>query len=158
MANTDNGNIRFFKTEVGKWRWIMFDVDQSFRQASHNTVAAHLNPAGTGSMNRFPTTLINGLLKNPGFKDKFLSRFAWQMKNIWAADVVNAHIDRFVSAIGTEMKRDCARWEREYSVWENAVQSLRDFIGERNGYLEKYVKSYFKLNDSDMKKYGFDAV
>ena len=113
MANTDNGNIRFYKTEVGKWRWIMFDVDQSFRQSNHNTVAAHLNPAGTGSMNRFPTTLINGLLKNQGFKDKFLKRFAWQMKNIWDADVVNAHIDLFVSAIGEEMKRDCARWERE---------------------------------------------
>lgn len=156
MANTDNGNIRFYKIDGDKWRWIMFDVDQSFRYADDKTVAAHLNPNGTGSMDRFPTRLINGLLKNKDFKKKFLERFAWQLENIWDPQVVNAHIDTYVELIGEEMKRDTARWGREYSVWEDGVQVLRDFIAKREAILVAQVQSYFSLSDSEMIAYGFD--
>ncbi len=156
MANTDNGNIRFYKIDGDKWRWIMFDVDQSFRYADDKTVAAHLNPNGTGSMDRFPTRLINGLLKNPDFKKKFLERFAWQLENIWAPEKVNAHIDTYVDLIGEEMKRDTARWGREYSVWEDGVEVLRSFIAKREANLVSQVQSYFSLSDAEMISYGFD--
>ena len=73
IANSDNGNIKFFKAGDGKWRWIMYDVDQAFKFPTNPTVQEHLNPAGTGSSDRFPTTLINALLKNDDFKEAFIS-------------------------------------------------------------------------------------
>ena len=155
IANTDNGNIKFFRTDGGKWTWIYYDVDQSFATYTHDTVAAHLNPAGTGSMNRFSTTLINGLLRNAGFREQFLRRFAWQMENVWAPERVLAAIDAYEEAIGPEMQRDCAKWGRTFSDWQNHVENLRTFASQRPGRLLPLIKSYFSLSDSQMREYGF---
>lgn len=155
IANTDNGNIKFFRTDGGKWTWIYYDVDQSFTTYTHNTVAAHLNPAGTGSMNRFSTTLINGLLRNAGFREQFLRRFAWQMENVWAPERVVAAIDAYAQAIRPEMQRDCAKWNHNISDWQRHVENLRTFATERPSRLLPMIKSYFSLSDAEMRAYGF---
>lgn len=155
IANTDNGNIKFFRTDGGKWTWIYYDVDQSFATYTHNTVAAHLNPAGTGSMNRFSTALINGLLRNTEFRDKFLRRFAWQMENVWAPERVVAAIDAYAQAIQPEMRRDCEKWNHTFSDWQRHVENLRTFATERPDKLLPMIKSYFSLSDADMRAYGF---
>ncbi|MBP5230460.1 MAG: CotH kinase family protein [Clostridia bacterium] len=155
ICNTDNGNIKFFKTTNGKWTWIMYDVDQSFRSADFNTVAEHLNPNGTGSMDRFSTLLINRLLKNQTFKDKFLTRFGWQLTNVWNPENVNKAVDSIYEQIQPEMARDTVRWENSYSDWEAQVRAIRTFANTRTAYVLKHVQSYFKLTDAQMKSYGF---
>ncbi len=155
ICNTDNGNIKFFKTTEGKWTWIFYDVDQSFRSANFDTVAEHLNKNGTGSMDRFSTALINGLLQNAEFKDKFLRRFAWQIQNVWSPERVNAAIDEYYAAIQPEMKRDCVKWGLTYENWEENVQALRSFANTRAKYVVSFVKSYFGLSDAEMQSYGF---
>ena len=155
IANTDNGNIKFFRTDGGKWTWIYYDVDQSFTTYTHNTVAAHLNPAGTGSMNRFSTALINGLLRNREFRDKFLRRFAWQMENVWAPERVVAAIDAYERAIQPEMQRDCEKWDHSYADWQRHVNNLRTFARERPDRLLPMIKAYFSLSDAEMRQYGF---
>ena len=157
IANTDNGNIKFGKAEGGKWRWIMYDVDQSFRDPANKTLSAHLNPSGTGSGNRFPTTLINALLKNSSFKDKFLRRFAWQLNNIWTPEHVLPYIDAFSDMIASDMVRDCEKYGKSYSEWKSHVESLRTFINSRAENLKSQAQAYFSLTDSDMVKYGFYA-
>ncbi len=155
IANTDNGNIRFFTYEGGKWRWIMYDVDQSFRAAYFDTVADHLNPNGTGGGDKFSTRLINSLLKNPEFKKMFLTRMAWQMNNVWTVENVNAYIDEFAGMIQNDVARDRARWDRDYESWVTAVDSLRSFIKARGAYMLEDVQNYFSLTDSQMREYGF---
>lgn len=155
ICNTDNGNIKFFKTTEGKWTWIMFDVDQSFRSADYNTVSEHLNPAGTGSLDRFSTLLINRLLKNDSFKDKFLKRMGWQLTNVWSPANVNAAVDAIYEQIKPEMPRDCQKWDSTMAKWEEQVQAIRDFANIRVSYVVKHAKSYFKLSDEQMKAYGF---
>lgn len=155
IANTDNGNIKFFCTSEGKWTWIYYDVDQSFITYTHNTVAAHLNPGGTGSMNRFSTALINGLLRNAGFRDRFLRRFAWQMENVWAPERVVAAIDSYEQAILPEMQRDCEKWNHTFSDWQRHVENLRTFATKRPSNLLPMIKSYFSLSDAEMRNYGF---
>ncbi len=156
IANTDNGNIRFFTYEGGKWRWIMYDVDQSFRSANYDTIAEHLNPKGTGGGDNFSTRLINALMKNPEFKEKFLREMAYQLENVWNEKNVNAYVDEFSQLIADEMPRECQRWEKDYDAWVNSVKSLRTFAKNREAYVIKYVKSYFSLSDSQMKEYGFN--
>ncbi len=157
IANTDNGNIRYYKTDEndGKWRWIMFDVDWSFAGPTHNTVAAHLNPAGTGSYNRFSTTLINGLLKNPQFKEDFLRRMAWQLENIWTDENVYGRIEEMKSLIQHDMRRDCEKWGRTYGNWENHVDNLAAFQKYRPNEIYKHIKNYFTLTDAEMAELGF---
>lgn len=155
IGNTDNGNIRFFTYEGGKWRWIMYDVDHAFRTASYNTVSEHLNPAGTGSANMFSTRLINALLKNPDFKRKFLEETAYQLNNVWTSENINTYVDEFKGMIVNDIGKDCTRWNRNYSTWESSVESLKTFGKTREKYIIQYVKDYFSLSDSEMRSYGF---
>lgn len=157
IANTDNGNIKFFRAGEGKWTWIYYDVDQSFTSYTFNTVAEHLNPAGTGSMDRFSTALINGLLRNAGFREQFLRRFAWQMENVWAPERVIAAIDAYEQAILPEMQRDCEKWNHTLSNWKSQVEVLRTFAKERPSRLLPMIKSYFSLSDAQMREYGFQV-
>ncbi len=157
ICNTDNGNIRFFTYEGGKWRWIMYDVDHAFRSANYNTVSEHLNPAGTGSSDMFSTKLINALLKNPEFKKKFLEEIAYQLNNVWTSENIDAYVDEFKALIVNDIGKDCVRWNRNYSTWESSVESLKSFGRNRESYVINYVKSYFSLSDSEMRAYGFNV-
>lgn len=159
IANSDNGNIRFFKTDEadGKWRWIMFDVDWSFDNYTHPTVFEHLNPAGTGSLNRFSTALINGLLKNTSFKEKFLKRMAWQINNIWTEESVYGRIDELKQMLSADMVRDCKKWNLSHSNWEKHIERLRNFQKNRPAEMYRQIKNHFKLSDSQMTELGYKA-
>ena len=155
IANPDNGNIRYFKTVDGKWKWIMYDTDYGFSSAGQNTVWEHLNPAGTGSGDAFSTKMINGLLKNPQFKEQFIRRIAWQINNVWTESNVNARIDELEEQIAHDMIRDCAKRESSYNNWKSQVSSLRGFAPARNKQLPKLVQQHFGLTDAQMREYGF---
>jgi hypothetical protein len=156
ICNLDNVNVKFFKIGEGKWTWILFDVDYSTTFTTNNTVAAHLDPDGTGTNNYFSTDLVNGLLENQEFKDKFLSRFAWQIKNVWSYERVLPVIDSYCNAILPEMERDCQRWDLSYRTWENSVERIRTFFKNREGYVVEDIQNWFKLTDAQMEAYGFD--
>ena len=155
IANTDNGNIRFFTTTGGKWTWIMYDTDYGFADIHYNSVFEHLNPAGTGADDAFSTKLINALLQNPTFRDAFIRRIAWQMNTIWTKENVWARIDELEALIGPDMVRDCARRGTTVSRWQEYVSALRQFVVERNKVLPEFVQSYFGLTDQQMEAYGF---
>ncbi len=157
LGNTDNGNIRFFTYEGGKWKWMLYDVDHAFRQASVNTISEHLNPGGTGGGDKFPTRLRNALLKNPDFKEMFLREMAYQLENVWTPEIINSYVDSFRGMIENDIQRECDRWDKSYSQWSSSVDSLKSFAASREKYVEQYVKSYFALSDSQMRNYGFDV-
>ena len=157
ICNTDNGNIRFFTYEGGKWRWIMYDVDHAFRSSTYNTVSDHLDPKGTGSSNMFSTRLINALLKNPEFKKKFLEEIAYQINNVWTSENIDKYVDIFEGMIINDIGKDCTRWNRNYDTWKSSVDSLKSFGRNREKYLLQYVKDYFALSDEQMRSYGFEV-
>jgi hypothetical protein len=99
--------------------------------------------------------MINGLLKNPEFKEQFIRRIAWQINNIWTEENVSARIDELESLIAHDMKRDCVKHEKNYSHWQSYVASLRTFAPSRNKQLPKIVQQHFGLTDAQMREYGF---
>ncbi len=156
IANLDNGNVKFFKTDSGKWTWIMFDVDYSVMSTSNDTVSDHLNPAGTGRNDYFPTTFVTAMLKSPVFREKLIKSFAWQIENVWNKERVNEAIDRYYNMLKPEKARDGERWSISSSRWESSVQVIRSFFNNREAYIVKYVQNWFGLSDAQMKSYGFN--
>lgn len=157
IGNTDNDNIRYYTYTGGKWRWILYDTDLSMISSGFDSVAAHLNPNGTGASDWVSTKLINALLKNPEFKEAFIRRMAWQMNTIWTPENLNTKIDEYVALIQPDMQRECTRWpEHSYKLWETYVGYLRSFANKRNDRLIPFIKAYFKLSTAQMKEYGFN--
>ena len=157
IANTDIDNIKFFKTSDLKWTWLFYDTDLAFSSSGYDTVKDYTNPSGTGGGRALSTKLINALLKNPEFKDKFIRRFAWQMNNIWSVENVTARVNELEALIAEDMKRDCEKWGRGYTSWQGSVDFLRRFPAVRNEKLPAFVQSYFGLTDAQMREYGFTA-
>ena len=155
IGNTDNSNVRFFKTTEGKWTWILYDTDMSFATANFNSVSRHLNKNAIGNNDLTSKTLAVCLMNNPEFKDMFLSRMAWQMNHIWTEENVIGRIDEIQALIAQDMVKDCQRWGRTYTYWEKSVETLRKFARIRNDYLIPYIQDYFDLTEDQLRQYGF---
>lgn len=154
IANTDIDNIKFFRTPDMKWTWLFYDTDLSFSSPGYNTVTDYTNPRGTGS-GSLSTKLINALLKNQEFREKFLRRFAWQIENIWSTENVSARVDELEALIQPEMQQDCDRWGYSYSGWQGSLAYLRKFPSERTPRMVVFLRDYFGLTDGQMASYGF---
>lgn len=157
--NSDLGNIRFFRSPDidGKWRWILYDTDMSFRAKANTKGGAFavMNPAGCGAGLMFQTNLINGLLKNKDFRELFISRMEYQMKNVWNEERVLAGIDYFAGMIESEVPQDRKRWNTSTN-WKNQVELMREFARTRQARLRKEFETaentrrIIKLNKEEL--------
>lgn len=155
IGNSDNGNAKFFRYEGGKWTWILFDTDLAFHNVAYPSLLEHLNPAGTGVVDGTSTHLINALMRNGEFKDKFLTRMAWQLNNIWTPENILARIKEMDALISEDLKKDYARWGYNYEEREKFVESLRIFARGRRDTMIQYTKNYFNLTEEQLRAYGF---
>ncbi len=155
-ANYDILNTRYFSNpnvDNGKWKFIFYDLDSGFFRTTQNTFTEYTSVSGMGAWN-FPTDLLRNLMKSSEFKKTFLERLSYNLKNTWSYDNVSKRIDEVIEMIGKdEFKRNAERWGNSYSHWENSIAAMKKFAKNRNSYVIKYAKSYFKLSDAEVKKY-----
>ena len=100
--------------------------------------------------------LVNMLVKNDQFRDLLLKEFAYQLENVWTPENVNRYIDDYLAKILPDMHRECERWMKDYGSWERSVQSLRNFIADREHFIIQQLKEQFILSDEEMRGYGFN--
>ena len=155
IANDDNSNVRFFLTEEGKWRWILYDTDLSLYRQDFNSVEEHLNPRGTGAKDYISTKLITSLLKNNAFKEAFLRRIAWQMDTIWTPENLHGRMDAMLEEISVDVAKDVVRWYDSLENWDKYLRVLRGCVDTRYEILIPQIQEYFDLSDEQMRQYGF---
>ncbi len=167
VGNTDTGNIKCYreKEEGAKWRWFYYDVDWGFWHSniSSNSIAKFIDPKGHGVGDMFETWLILGLLDNPGFKEKFIERFAYHINVTYDPTRVIERIDEIAGLLDPEMPKDREHWNAEYEAmpsWYKAVASrgmsynswvknidrLRDFARKRPDVIKKYFINFFDIS------------
>lgn len=168
FANTDSGNIRFYKVPGGKWRWIMYDMDYGLFNANSNGIANYLNPKGHGANDDIDNTLILKLLENADMLDRFLDRFGEIFRTFTTGRMIaqinecyailepemDMHFDRWaaenlknISFDQPQTKDGCMRW------WRSRVERLRNIARKRPAYCWRQVAEWFKLTDSQMESY-----
>lgn len=154
-ANSDNGNIKYYRVPGGKWKWILYDMDWAMNNSSSipvswNTFNHVFDPKGTGVGDAFETTLSTSLLENDEMRELFLQRLSYYMTEVLTTDKALAAIDEMYEAMKPEMERHFERWPNDGSVqaWERSVERLRTWVRERPKYVVQNAKSYFGLSDS----------
>ncbi len=156
IANMDPGNVKYFLSPEGKWTWMLYDTDLAFLEYQNDPFPSYLLPNSIGASDTTAKTFGAKLIKNEEFRDKFLTRMAWQLNTIWTEENINTRIDEIISLIGEDMPRECERWNHSYESWEKNVDTLRTFAANRNKYFLDYCQKYFGLSDREMRSYGFD--
>lgn len=156
-ANQDNGNVKFFRIDDGKWTWFFYDTDFALRDVDWNNVNKNLTTVGLDQSDIIARTFAARMMAHPEFKDKFLRRMAWQMNTIWTEENVLNRISEIEAMILPVMERECERWDVYYGDWRYHVNQMQDFAKNRNKYMLIYIKNFFNLTNAEMRAYGFDV-
>ncbi|NLA76727.1 MAG: hypothetical protein GX851_02655, partial [Clostridiales bacterium] len=152
FGNTDPWNIKFYceKTENGKWKWILYDLDWGLWNSTYystNMFSSLIGKHGAG-------TLIRNLLENPGFKQKFLSTYNTYLDTIFATDRMLSIFEPMVKELEPEMPRHIQRWSEQsdpyrltcttsMKSWYSYVSTLRKIITDANAETRKDLAEYF---------------
>lgn len=147
------GNIRFWRPqrEDGRWRWVIYDVDQGFGAHDplayrNNTLAFQLEPNGPFWPNPpWSTFLLRQLLQNPGFRQRFITRFLDLLHTDFAADRVLQRIREFEDTYAPELPRHFQRWDIDTATWQMHLGRMREFARHRPEHLRGHLASEFAL-------------
>ena len=159
-------NIKFYKPKNGKWRWILFDLDQSFFSWSYNTIKWKLpfEPYAHGNNYYLNTTLMNRIIKNPKFRELYIKTWAYHLKNTFKPDRMNKILDKMVNEIKSEMPYHIKRWYNEsirvsmytldnISEWNSNISYFKYQLKERHRIALNTIKGGLGLTDAEYKKY-----
>ncbi len=153
IGNRDTVNVRCFGAPGYRWTWIYFDADKSFTEPEYNTLNWFTRSDLT--LDDAGRTFIVRLVTNPEFKEYYMRRLAWQMREVWTEENLMPYIDRFYEMLRPDMEKECKRWGTGYATWEAQVEQLRDFARHRNEYLVGHIQRRYSLTDEQMVAYGF---
>ena len=142
------GNIRYWRPHGpdGRFRWVLYDVDQGFGlhregAAATNTIEFYTDPTGPTWPNPpWSTLLQRKLLRNADYRRDFVNRSLDYLQTDFATPTVLAQIDERVAALEHDMPRHLARWQRKDKFWRLHLERLRTFARERPAHLREHLR------------------
>lgn len=161
-GNTDQGNIRYWKSTNGKWRFMLYDLDWSLWNTSlsfNYTVLNRSIPPVTYVYSVYE--IARKLYQNSEFKDLYLKTLGYHLEHTFKPERMNKIVDELAKEIENEMPYHIQRWPGMHSgninTWKSNVKSFKNKLTNRYNYVVKNVKSQFNLSTSEYKKY-FDFI
>lgn len=159
-------NIKFYKPKNGKWRWILFDLDQSFFSWSYTSIKWKLpfEPYAHGNNYYLNTTLMNRIIKNPKFRELYIKTWAEHLKTTFEPNRMIKILDKMVLEIKDEMPYHIKRWYNEsirtsmYTLddmneWNSNISYFKRQLKERQKIALNTIKGGLGLTDAEYKKY-----
>jgi hypothetical protein len=143
VANNDPGNLQFYQIlPDGKWKQVYYDFCISFGAAGNDFLALRRQDQTAGS------TLFNALLSYKPWRDKFIERFAWALKEVFSTERVTQYINDAADAIRSEIPSEKARFSDTLTVdeWNADVNDMLYFAKVRNGTIVQQLKNAFDLS------------
>ncbi len=154
-----------------RWRMVLFDLDDAFLYPEFNSVEYVLNEdydrevlEGINLHYDGNRELINALMQNTEFSNRFFARFEECLDTVFSTENVLEHIDELKQVYDSEMTDHFKRWHTKdgwlkriknkikntyseadlytYDRWEQKVDSMRTFATERPGNLQRYIDEY----------------
>jgi len=153
FGNTDwpHNNVKFWRVEGGKWRWILFDTDYGFGHWGEDDVLDdHLTYAidalGRGWPGQLRASLfLRKLLRNEDFQHRFINQFADEMNSRFLSPSVSALIDSLSGGIESEIPDHFRRWNSDPAGWASAVDRMHRFGQLRPDIVKQNITDYWGL-------------
>ena len=145
VANTDTGNIKFYRVPGGKWKWIFYDLDWASFDMSYNYVQRYLNDEGHGVSRAFSNRLIMGLLENDSVRDQFLTILADLMKGNFSNQNIRAKVEEYKALLEPEMAGQFEKWGSSFESWEKYINT---FLSNITGHKKTFWRTCRSTSDS----------
>lgn len=152
-------NLKYWRerSENGKWRWILFDLDFGFnlyettgQSEDHIYYIFSGIETRPGSNPPWSTLLPRKLVQNSAIKNKFVNLVADLLNTKFKSERVINIINQMANHISNEGVKHRARWGISQSTFNNHIQRMISFAQDRPAYLRGFVRNFFSS--------GVDAV
>ena len=155
-GNTDTLNVRRYrnvKTD-GKWRWALYDLDWAFFNDT-DSIGGWLTPGGTGAGRATDNTLFIACMKNPRFRDAFLTYFGEKLATDFSTGNVVSKFEERYARLENLLPDYLERWGITLNT---GIKKVITYAQERPAKLLGYFQNALKLSNADMKKYFGAAI
>ena len=157
-GNTDTLNVKRYRNPKGDglWRWVLFDLDWAF-YTDTDSIARWIKPGGMGNALRTDNTLFIACMKNPRFRDEFLTYFGEQLATTYSTANILSLVDARVKLLEPEMPMQSKKWGPSDSTWRSELRRFTRYAEDRPLKLLKYFQKALNLSNDEMKAYFTDA-
>ncbi len=147
-----SNNIKYWRerSENGKWRWILYDLDFGFNLYETNGQAEdHLYYLLSGIETRpgsnppWSTLLPRKLTENSVIKNKFINLIADLLNTNFKSERVVNIINEMRDHIANEAVKHRQLWGLSQNTADSHIQQMIKFAQERPGYLRGFVRNFF---------------
>jgi hypothetical protein len=153
-----NNNVMWRpRTENGRWRWIVKDVDYALglynHAASHNILKQYYNPTSkeyndiSFSITEPATRLFRNMMEDPDFRREMIDRLSIYMGDFLNEKGVRAIWDPMYNLLMGEWKRhrDAVYNNPWWPNYDDELRSSRNWLSQRTAEMYKHIGSQFNL-------------
>jgi len=168
-------NIKYWKSDGGKWRWILYDTDFSFagewwawdvnNHYLRNTLHFVLSGNQTNWANApWATFMLRNLIQNTEFRNKFVNRYADEINTRFLGSNVVQHFNDIYDRIINEVPDHMQRWGSDDDPY-NYVEYMINFAVYRPQFAKEHIlteldlPNYHKVSlENSTPEFGFIRV
>lgn len=157
VGNGDTLNVKRYRNSKadGKWRWCLFDLDWAF-YVDTDSIGRWLTPGGMGTNKYTDNTLFIACMKNPAFREQFLSYFGEQMATTFTTENVLSLFSERYARIEGLLEDYRNQWN--ITSMSKSLKKLYDYCETRPAKLLGYFQEEFNFSESEFNRYFGDAV
>ena len=158
-GNGDTLNVKRYRNSKvdGKWRWVLYDLDWAF-SVDTNSIRRWLDPEGMGTNKYTDTTLFIGCMKNPIFRDQFLTYMGEQLATTFSTENVLAKITERYEALQPLLPPYLKKIGKTMDNYNKEVSAMANYAKSRPTKLIGYFKDTFNFSKADLEKYFGKAI
>lgn len=150
-----NSNPNSISGQDTKWRFCVVDTDHGVGLNSQVDTNLH-HAVGDGSVIGI---LINGLMGNPEFREKFLMRYIWMTEVYYAPEAASPVLERIVGDVAPVMQLQLDRWkctdgsptpyDGARPSWMYYINVIRNYIEKRPAVAKQQLMAHYQLSEDD---------
>jgi hypothetical protein len=129
------------KTPEGVWQWTIWDADRAYTNLYWNGFTAQSNPLGS----YLDGLITKKLIQNMKFRNRYINRISDLLNTTFSDVSVMAVIDSLAGVIAPDIPDDVAKWGNTVAKWEENVDLMKDFAGQRPDIVRSQMQSWFGL-------------
>ncbi len=131
------------KSENGKWRTLLFDLDRGFQNPRDNILGYVLDDDES-------SLIFTYFMQNENFVKLFTDRYLFHLDNTFNTKRVNSFIAKAKAEIEPEMERHFKKWSEDkdkqsvsVKTWEKDIEKMFLFAKERPSLVREKLKESF---------------
>ena len=153
-----NSNPNSISGQDTKWRFCVVDTDHGVGLNS-NVDTNILGVLGDGSVIGI---LINGLMGNPEFRERFLMRYIWVTEVYYAPEASLPILEEIVDTVAPVMQLQLNRWKCTDGTmtpydggrpsWMYYINVIRNYMEHRPAVAKKQFKAHFGMSEDEYQR------